>query len=436
MDSDPDSEGSHHESEGSDHESEGPDHESEGSHHDSEGSDHESEGSYPESEGSGSESSQRDGPEERSGHTAVMVDDKLYVWGGFRFLPDDDVLIENEEMWVYDFEQGAWEMVSMTGSLPPSMSGACGCFLNEHMYLFGGSEDRLTATNQIYRVSLKDGEYSWEHMANVIGSAPSVRTELSCWVYNGRITYFGGYGEKKAEEVDKRSFIKSSLQSGPVLWGYNNEVHSFDPVQASWSQPQTHGQHPGPRSAHASASLGSRGYIFGGKVKENRMNDIHCLDLESWTWSEIIPESLIPAGRSWHTLTAVSNRSLFLFGGLSDEVIAMSDGWLFDVETKTWREVEHPFKDEPRLWHTACGDKNSDVIVFGGCRDFQYEVHEGHCKDLLIFHIQPHSLYRICEDYIVKSYDVLRNRFSVLPPQLLTVIETRVSRSRPSSQQE
>ena len=90
------------------------------------------------------------------------------------------------------------------------------------------------------------------------------------------------------------------------------------------------------------------------------------------------PASPIPVGRSWHTLTAVSDYSLFLFGGLSVDCNPMSkktllpifflfflvffkiiiiiiivtefegDGWLLDVEKNIWREVDHPFKNKPR----------------------------------------------------------------------------------------
>lgn len=91
----------------------------------------------------------------------------------------------------------------------------------------------------------------------------------------------------------------------------------------------TKGHLPAPRAAHASAILGNKGYICGGRVmvsvsglfckpcsgdllpcnniistiqfidnvdpphdcfcplKETRTSDIHCLDLESWTWSEM-----------------------------------------------------------------------------------------------------------------------------------------------------
>lgn len=83
-------------------------------------------------------------------------------------------------------------------------------------------------------------------------------------------------------------------------------------------------------------------------------------------------------------MTAISDRALFLFGGLSVECRPMSkqqysipterievnlflflnrtfrqasikpgfyfpgDGWVLDVETKKWREIEHPYQEKPR----------------------------------------------------------------------------------------
>ncbi|XP_067336464.1 kelch domain-containing protein 1 isoform X2 [Channa argus] len=309
---------------------------------------------------------------ERSGHTAVVEDNLLYVWGGYMSVADHEVFLPNDEIWVYDLERGVWDVYHMTGEVPPSMSGTCSCSLNGHMYIFGGCDDN-GQTNQVE----------------------------------------------------------------DVFWGWNNEVHVFDPMQASWSEPQTHGHAPAPRAAHASATIGGRGYICGGRVMETRTIDIHCLDLESWTWSEIIPVSSTPVGRSWHTLTTVSDSTLFLFGGLSVDCKPMSDGWLLDVETKNWREIEHPYKNKPRLWHTACPGKDSDVIVFGGSCDYILLVDTGHCNDALVFQMQPYPLFRICEDYIaknVKSCEMLKDQLHLLPPKLLRAVQTRMSFYRPSKE--
>uniref|UniRef100_A0A672HC93 Kelch domain-containing protein 1-like n=1 Tax=Salarias fasciatus TaxID=181472 RepID=A0A672HC93_SALFA len=348
---------------------------------------------------------------ERSGHTAVVESSLLYVWGGYMSIAEDEVFLPSDEIWVYDLEGGTWRVFHMEGEVPPSMSGTCGSSLDGHLYIFGGCDDN-GQTNQIYCVDLTDGKYTWRKIMHEFGSAPSPRDKLSCWVHGGRLIYFGGYGHKLLTDVDSRN--------RNVFWGWNNEVHVFDPAQSTWSEPKIQ---VGPLVWDSSRcqSSGCLGYVCGGRVMETRTSDIHCLNLESWAWSEIVPDSSIPVGRSWHTLTAVSDTALFLFGGLSVDCKPMSDGWLLDTETKKWTEFEHPFKNKPRLWHTACPGKDSDVIVFGGSCDYILLVDTGHCNDALVFQMQPYPLFRICEDYIakdVRNSEKLRNQLPLLPPKL------------------
>ncbi|XP_062378262.1 kelch domain-containing protein 1 isoform X1 [Sardina pilchardus] len=371
---------------------------------------------------------------ERSGHTAVVEGNFLYVWGGYVSIAEHEIFLPNDEIWLYDLDSGVWEIASMTGEIPPSMSGMCGCSLNGEMFIFGGCGDH-GQTNELYSVNLLDKKYKWRKRKHETGSVPSPRDKLSCWVHQDKIIYFGGYGHKLLSELtNSRNFIVDEASwMEDVFWGWNNEVHVFDPRTNSWSQPRTSGHLPAPRAAHSSAVLGSKGYICGGRVMENRTSDVFCLDLKSWTWSEITPVSTLPVGRSWHTLTAISDTSLFLFGGLSDDCKPMSDGWVFDVETKKWKELDHPYKDKPRLWHTACLGRDSDVVVFGGSRDYILLVDTGHCNDALVFQTQPYPLLRLCEDFIARKSTVFQKELPCLPRKLRGAVEKRTSFFRPAS---
>uniref|UniRef100_A0A673NF30 Kelch domain containing 1 n=1 Tax=Sinocyclocheilus rhinocerous TaxID=307959 RepID=A0A673NF30_9TELE len=202
--------------------------------------------------------------------------------------------LPNDELWLYDLENGLW--------------------LHESL-LF-----------QLYSVDLQDERFSWRRVTLRSGSLPSPRDKLSCWVHEGRIIYFGGYGHKPLSAIhDPKSFIVDEASwAEDIFWGWNNEVQEFDPERSRWTEPQTFGRAPPPRAAHASASIGSKGYVCGGRIKETRTK-----------------LGLAPVGRSWHTLTAVSDTSLFLFGGLSVDCRPMSDGWMFNLETKGWTEMEY-----------------------------------------------------------------------------------------------
>lgn len=136
---------------------------------------------------------------------------------------------------------------------------------------------------------------------------------------SSRLVYFGGYGHKVLADITSRNrnFILDEtswvpypnqleptqnlltslrwwfcLQVDDLFWGWNNEVHVFDPVKGSWAEPQTHvsaswttlhpavregfrpepfcflqqGRPPAPRAAHAGTTLGRRGYVCGGRV--------------------------------------------------------------------------------------------------------------------------------------------------------------------------
>ncbi|XP_027015732.2 kelch domain-containing protein 1 [Tachysurus fulvidraco] len=367
-------------------------------------------------------------PRERSGHTAVVSENTLFVWGGYVSAADLEVFLPNDEIWLYDLDTGLWNRCDMSGEVPPPMSGTCGCNLNGIMYIFGGCSDD-GQTNEHYSVNLHNGNYAWKKLGHCAGLLPTPRDKLSCWVHKGRIIYFGGYGHKLRSEITNNGtfVVDETSWAEDILWGWNSEVHVFDSDSRCWTEPQTFGHVPAPRAAHASATIGNKGYVCGGRIMETRICDLHCLDLNTWMWYEIVVTSTLPLGRSWHTLNAVSETTLFLFGGLSVDCRPMSDGWIFDLKTNQWAEIKHSNMDKPRLWHTACVGGNSDVIVFGGSHDYILLVDSGHCNDILVFQTQPYSLIRLCEDFIASNAKMFQTQLAGLPHKLMYSMQKRIA---------
>lgn len=206
------------------------------------------------------------------------------------------------------------------------------------------------------------------------------------WSSSCRLVYFGGYGHKRLTDVDSRnrsfivdeaswvichwccntpSFLLSSyllviwlcLQVEDVFWGWNNEVHVFDPMNSSWSEPKTNvskkiffemritaywmgceafffsqilegfysgglcmqGRAPAPRAAHASATLGHRGYICGGRVMVSIIYGHLCTYTKA-KWNDKHP-----------------SQTLFLNAGNQDEWRSLSGLWYMDMD----RNVRH-----------------------------------------------------------------------------------------------
>uniref|UniRef100_A0A2K6EVR8 Kelch domain containing 1 n=1 Tax=Propithecus coquereli TaxID=379532 RepID=A0A2K6EVR8_PROCO len=203
-----------------------------------------------------------------------------------------------------------------------------------------------------------------------------------CAVVDGNFLYvWGGY------VVRGRGGTGRTRAGKQIFWGWHNDVHVFDTKTQTWFQPEIKGGvPPQPRAAHTCAVLGNKGYIFGGRVLQTRMNDLHYLNLDTWTWSGRIPiNGESPKHRSWHTLTPIADDKLFLFGGLSADNIPLSDGWIHNYFTLF-------IIFNYRLWHTACLGKENEIMVFGGSKDDLLSLDTGHCNDLLIFQTQPYSL--------------------------------------------
>ncbi|XP_068948068.1 kelch domain-containing protein 2 isoform X2 [Petaurus breviceps papuanus] len=251
------------------------------------------------------------------------------------------------------------------------------------------------------------------------------------WIYNmetGRwLIFFGGYGYLPEDkqlgtfEFDETSFWNSSHPRG-----WNDHVHVLDTETFTWKQPITTGKPPSPRAAHACATVGNKGFVFGGRYRDSRMNDLHYLNLDTWEWNELIPQGLCPVGRSWHSLTPVSSDHLFLFGGFTTDKQPLSDAWTYWINKNEWIQFKHSHAEKPRLWHTACASDEGEVIVFGGCANNLLAQHKAaHSNELLVFSVQPKSLVRLSLEAVICFKDLLASSWNCLPKHLLHSVTQR-----------
>lgn len=266
----------------------------------------------------------------------------------------------------------------------------------------------------------------WERI-DCQGVPPSSKDKLGVWVYKNKLIFFGGYGYLPEDKVlgtfefDETSFWNSSHPRG-----WNDHVHILDTETFIWSQPITTGKPPSPRAAHACATVGNKGFVFGGRYRDARMNDLHYLNLDTWEWNELIPQGICPVGRSWHSLTPVSSDHLFLFGGFTTDKQPLSDAWTYCISKNEWIKFNHPHTEKPRLWHTACASDEGEVIVFGGCANNLLVHHRAaHSNEILIFSVQPKSLVRLSLEAVICFKEMLANSWNCLPKHLLHSVNQR-----------
>ncbi|KAL6478117.1 hypothetical protein MHYP_G00139520 [Metynnis hypsauchen] len=368
-----------------------------------------------------------DTPAERSGHIAVVDRNCMYVWGGYKNAEATaffDLYLPKNEVWIYNMETGRWRMKLSKGDLPAPMSGSCGVCVDGILYLFGGHHARGN-TNLVYRLPLRASTLFWERMKDLKGLAPTCKDKLGCWVYKNKLAYFGGYGYvAQAGHRGTFELDENSLMGNHVGRGWNNHIHVLNLETSSWSQPITKGNAPTPRAAHACSTIGNRGYVFGGRYMDHRLNDLYYINMDTWEWSEMSVPQHGPVGRSWHSFIPVSSDHIFLFGGFTTNRETLSDAWLYCVSTNEWRPFKHSHTESPRLWHTACSGPDGEVFVFGGCaNNLLSHQRAAHSNELLIFNVQPKSLLRSCMEVIVHHRQQLESMWDCLPKHLLHSIK-------------
>lgn len=369
-------------------------------------------------------------PPGRTGHVAVTYDEYMFVWGGYKqhvSSPENPGVLANtffngSDLWIYSSVSEKWYLKEcLSWDIPPGMSGSAAVIIENSLYLFGGyGYNGDGCTNKLYKLDLET--FSWENL-NPSGIPPSPVDKMVGWQYNNKFYIFGGFGNPDSTAAYDFQFIFYNL-----LWrGWTNQFFAYDPKTNSWERPACTGNLPSARAAHAAAVMQDKVYIFGGRHDNCRLNDLHCLDMKTMTWSgEIAVNGPIPEGRSWHSLTALFNRFLILYGGFSQTNIALSDCWMFDTKTEVWQLVELPH-DKPRLWHSACLNIFNEVLVYGGCTSniLDFERKPDQANDIIVISIEPKSLYRICMDK-VSSLRILRPLWSSLPHHVLKALHLRL----------
>lgn len=202
-----------------------------------------------------------------------------------------------------------------------------------------------------------------------------------------------------------------------------NDMFVLDLKEAKWSQINSKGDQPSPRTGLSAIVLGDghRVLIFGGSsMTEGYMNDVYILDTKEWVWSKHPVKGQFPSPRDKHTACLFGSK-MYVFGGFGpsstvgnggvseandenedhdehtdtdadaseddesgeedeDDEPSMSFTWfndlhVFDVVTMEWQRIETKgAKPSPRAAHAAFIAKVTDqkssekdqMIIFGG----------------------------------------------------------------------
>jgi len=173
-------------------------------------------------------------PSPRGGHTAVVHEDRMYVFGGC------DGWNYFNDCYVFDFERYLWTAVRISGTAPGARSAPATVVHpgRNAMYVFGGY-DGARSLNDLFCLDL--GTHEWEHM-QTNGTPPSPRGGHTAVVFGDSMYAFGG---------------KSGRSPFNDLCGFNFETRLWSPMPMDPSAPAA-------RCAHVCVVQGRSLFVFGG----------------------------------------------------------------------------------------------------------------------------------------------------------------------------
>ncbi|KAI5709830.1 hypothetical protein M8J75_003573 [Diaphorina citri] len=255
-------------------------------------------------------------PYQRYGHSAVVHEGNIYIWGG-----RNDRFVCNK-LFCFNCETRQWSCPEVTGQIPEARDGHSACVYQGRMYIFGGYIDEETQfTQDVYALDLTT--FHWTFI-RTSGEPPSYRDFHTANIIDGRMYIWGGRGDES-----------SLYHSGSEV--YCPDLVYLDLKYFTWIRPNTTGSVPVGRRSHSAFVYGDGLYIFGGYngLVEEHYNDIYRYCTRRQEWARVIPHGAPPTKRRRQSCI-IKGDTLIMFGG-SSPLSAL------DKESRELVEASRPF---------------------------------------------------------------------------------------------
>ncbi|KAI8051222.1 hypothetical protein BDF22DRAFT_744831 [Syncephalis plumigaleata] len=181
-------------------------------------------------------------------------------------------------------------MFVTSGTIPPPVAGASLTVIGDRLWVFGGrlvSNRRMT--NELYSLHMET--FVWRRHINLPGDPPpEPRYFHSADQYTStRLVIFGGMGQRLGSEATSTSNTSNGHDSSVVLADVT-VLDVSDPNHPRWRRPRISGPMPRARYAHLTAVNGRQLVVIGGQDLQNTyVEDVHTLDLDTFTWTQASP---------------------------------------------------------------------------------------------------------------------------------------------------
>ncbi|KAJ4846293.1 acyl-CoA-binding domain-containing protein 4 [Turnera subulata] len=243
-----------------------------------------------------------------------------------------------------------------------------------------------TEAMRLFVKILEEDDPSWYSRASNYVSEPVVDMQMN---HNSKEESINGNGNSLPETKTVAS------ENGSLVETQDKDVVSEDvssiAVYDQWTAPPISGQRPRARYEHGAAVVQDKMYVFGGNHNGRYLNDLHVLDLRSWTWSRVdskiaaesqdsgSPATVIPC--AGHSLIPWGNKLLSIAGHTKDpaETIQVK---AFDLKSSTWSVLKTYGKPPVSRGGQSVTLVGTTLVIFGGQDAKRTLLNDLHVLDL------------------------------------------------------
>jgi len=300
---------------------------------------------------------QRPHPPPRQSHAAVALGSKMLIFGGHQI--DGDNFIRKDDMWLFDPEQSEFQEIHPQGIHIPPISRHRLVNINDRIYSFGGILHNRQKLNSIF--TLDPETLAWEEL-DVQNKPPEPRCDPVVVAYKHFIVIFGGSIKDLA---------------------FPSDVHVFDTISHTWSQPSVVGDIPS-RIGSTAVVINDTMYLYGGgdynseERKYRKMyNEMWTLDLKKWQWTYLDNVGgALPKTSDFLNSVVVGNH-IIVGGGWS------TNPYVFDTISRNWSLLTNTGNNTVNNNESSAVKIGKKVYYFGG----YHNIYRHHLTSMDIGHL-------------------------------------------------
>lgn len=297
-------------------------------------------------------------PEARGGHTATLYGKKYLVVFGGHYHEGNGVFKYLNDVQILNLETLKWRTKRCKGGLPRGRYGHTATLIGNKLYVFGGRGDKGIYFKDTYYLDLKSWEWSKIKTAT---PPPTGRMGHSATLVGNKIAVFGGWdGTQTLADfwvfaTENNSWLRPRI-SGPtpaprqghtatllsdgglIVFGgyiirdskslpeYSRNSVELNLAKMEWTRLAISGDLPTPRYGHKAILMDTQVVIFGGYNAANKPargmegdeifpDALVALDSRLLEWWRPVAEGRNPGLRYGHTFTPVGDNHFLVFGG-------------------------------------------------------------------------------------------------------------------------